>query len=45
VPRPIIRGFSTGKTVQAEMAAQLPAPEDLTVTANVEIRWVFEADR
>jgi hypothetical protein len=27
------------------MAAQLPAPEDLTVTANVEIRWVFEADR
>lgn len=44
VPRPIIRGFTTGKTAQVEMAAQLPAPEDLTVTANVEIHWVFEAE-
>jgi hypothetical protein len=43
VPRPIIRGFSTGKEAPAEMAAQLPAPEDLTISANVEIHWVFEA--
>ena len=48
VPRRIIRGFSTGTDVRGgrpnEMAVELPGPEDLTITANVEIHWVFEAD-
>lgn len=47
VPRHIVRGFTTGRTIQGgrpnEMAVELPGPEDLTVTANVEIHWVFEA--
>lgn len=48
VPRRIIRGFSTGTEIRggrpSEGAVELPGPEDLTISANVEIHWVFEAD-
>ncbi|MGD8495056.1 MAG: SIMPL domain-containing protein [Gemmatimonadales bacterium] len=46
VPRHIVRGFTTGRTIQGgrpnEMAVELPGPEDLTITANVEVHWAFE---
>lgn len=46
VPRPIVRDFTSVAAIRGgrpnAMAVELPGPEDLTITANVEIHWAFE---
>jgi len=46
VPRPMYRLQSSALEARGgrpnALAVELPEPEDLTITANVEIHWVFE---